>query len=760
MQARDGSPWAQRRPLHPRIPLSMTDWHYLDLPRATGIERFINRLAKRGARAVLSFLYKARITGREHYDAAGERVLIVANHTSYLDPLLLWAFLPDDVTFAINTQVADRWWVKPALRFVRVFTMDPTNPMSSKALTRYLQRDRKAVIFPEGRITVTGALMKIYDGAGLIAEKSAAVIVPIRVDGAQYTPFSRLHGVVRLRWFPRISLNFLPPRTIAQAPRQAANGSRRRSAGTVLSDLMSEMIFATSDRRQTLFAAVLDARRVHGGRRLVLEDIRRKPVSYNQLITQALVLGTALAAEVAAGRALGVLLPSSAGTVALLLGLQLHRAVPAMLNYSLGHDSLLLSCRLAQIDTVITSRRFLQVAKLEQTADQLQQQIRLIFLEDLAGRITLADKIRGVVAARTADFWYRDDPSIPDKPAVILFTSGSEDVPKGVVLSHANLLSNRAQLAARVDFTAQDIVLNALPLFHSFGLTAGTLLPLLSGMLTFLYPSPLHYRVIPEVAYDINATILFGTNTFLAAYAEHAHPYDFYSMHYVFAGAEKLQTDTRRLWSEKFGIRILEGYGATETSPVLAVNTMMHYREKTVGRLLPGIQHQLEPVPGIERGGRLHVAGPNVMLGYLLSAQPGELVPPSSSYGPGWYDTGDIVDIDDEGFVTISGRAKRFAKIAGEMVSLTRVEELAARAWPNVLSAALAQPDSKKGEQIVLCTQQPNAARDALIRRAKAEGFGELLIPREVRSVSAIPLLATGKVDYQTLQKQLAESSG
>jgi acyl-[acyl-carrier-protein]-phospholipid O-acyltransferase/long-chain-fatty-acid--[acyl-carrier-protein] ligase len=230
-------------------------------------------------------------------------------------------------------------------------------------------------------------------------------------------------------------------------------------------------------------------------------------------------------------------------------------------------------------------------------------------------------------------------------------------------------------------------------------------------------------------------------------------------MHYVFAGAEKLQPDTRRLWAEKFGIRILEGYGATETSPVLAVNTMMHYRENTVGRLLPGTQHRLESVPGIEQGGRLHIAGPNVMLGYLVSEQPGTLVPPSSIYGPGWYDTGDIVDIDEEGFVTIRGRAKRFAKIAGEMVSLTRVEELAARAWPNVLSAAVAQHDSRKGEQIVLWTEQPDATRDALIVRAKADGFGELLIPREVMSVPAIPLLATGKVDYRTLQQRLVHSS-
>jgi len=735
----------------------MTDANLPHSAEPGGLKKLGNRIAKRCTHALLSWLYQVRVTGVEHYAAAGERVLLIANHTSYLDPIVLWAFLPDDVTFAINTRIAERWWVRPALRFVRVFPMDPTNPMSTKALTRYIKQDRKAVIFPEGRITVTGALMKIYDGAGLIADKSEAVILPVRVDGAQYTPFSRLHGVVRLRWFPRISLNFLPPRKLSPSADPAPQGPRRRTAGTILSDLMCEMIFATGDRHQTLFAAVLDARRVHGGTRQVLEDMSRKRISYNRLITQALAIGARLGAELAQDRAVGVMLPSMAGTVAVLLGLQLQDRVPAMLNYSLGHDSLIATCRLAEIQTVITSRRFLQMGKLEEAADRLQQHVRLLFLEDLTAKLGTGKKIRAYLSALTADYWYRDKTRDADAPAVILFTSGSEGLPKGVALSHANLLSNRAQMAARVDFTAQDIVLNALPLFHSFGLTAGTLLPLFSGMLTFLYPSPLHYRVIPEVSYDINATILFGTNTFLAAYAKHAHPYDFYSMHYVFAGAEKLQADTRKIWAEKFGIRILEGYGVTETSPVLAVNTSMHYREGTVGRFLPGIQFRLEPVSGIEKGGRLHVAGPNVMLGYLLAEQPGSLVAPASIYGEGWYDTGDIVEIDEEGFVTVCGRAKRFAKIAGEMVSLTRVEELAARVWPNVPSAALTVPDSKKGEQIVLVTEQPNAARETLIARAKTDGFGELLIPREVKVVESLPLLATGKVDYRALQAHLGE---
>jgi acyl-[acyl-carrier-protein]-phospholipid O-acyltransferase/long-chain-fatty-acid--[acyl-carrier-protein] ligase len=327
---------------------------------------------------------------------------------------------------------------------------------------------------------------------------------------------------------------------------------------------------------------------------------------------------------------------------------------------------------------------------------------------------------------------------------VVLFTSGSEGTPKGVVLSHRNLLANRHQLAAVVDISPRDVVLNALPVFHSFGLTGGLLLPLLAGVRTFLYPSPLHYRTVPELAYGINATILFGTDTFLAGYARVADNYDFYSVRYVFAGAERVKDETRRVWFEKFGIRILEGYGTTETAPALAVNTPMHFRAGTVGRLLPAIDHRLDAVTGIAVGGRLVVRGPNVMLGYLRAEAPGVLEPPPG----GWYDTGDIVEIDADGFVRIKGRAKRFAKVAGEMVPLGAVEEFVARVWPGAMHAVIAVPDAKRGEQIVLVTDRGDATRPLLASAAREAGLPEIFVPRTITHVASIPLLGTGKVDY------------
>jgi acyl-[acyl-carrier-protein]-phospholipid O-acyltransferase/long-chain-fatty-acid--[acyl-carrier-protein] ligase len=336
---------------------------------------------------------------------------------------------------------------------------------------------------------------------------------------------------------------------------------------------------------------------------------------------------------------------------------------------------------------------------------------------------------------------------------VVLFTSGSEGKPKGVVLSHYALLSNIAQIRAIIDFSAEDKVLNAMPIFHSFGLTGGTLLPILTGMNLFLYPTPLHYRVIPEVAYDRNCSVLFGTSTFLANYAKFANPYDFYRLRYVVAGAEKLSDTVRNLWVEKFGIRILEGYGATETAPVMAVNTPMDYRSGTVGKFLPCIEHRLNPVPGIDKGGMLHVRGPNVMSGYYLFDAPGELQPPSSEAGDGWYETGDVVSIDDDGFVSIVGRVKRFAKVAGEMVSLEVVEKVALQASSGAMHGATTQPDGARGEAIVLFTTDGALTREALVESAKKMGVSEITVPRKIQKVDALPLLGTGKTDYVALKK-------
>ena len=362
-----------------------------------------------------------------------------------------------------------------------------------------------------------------------------------------------------------------------------------------------------------------------------------------------------------------------------------------------------------------------------------------MYLEDIRARITTADKLRGL-AAGSAPRVAR----LPNDPAAILFTSGSEGTPKGVVLSHANILANIAQCLSRVDANGEDRVFNALPVFHSFGLTAGMLMPIIGGIPLYMYPTPLHYRIIPELVYDTGATIMFATDTFLNGYARAAHPYDFAKVRFIMAGAEAIKERTRQLYMNRFGVRILEGYGVTETAPVLAMNTLIANRPGTVGRLSPLMSHELLPVPGIEEGGRLRVRGPNVMLGYYRAENPGVLEAPAD----GWHDTGDIVTIDRDGYITIKGRAKRFAKIGGEMVSLSAVEALAAEAWPATITVAVALPDPRKGERVVLLTTDTKATREQFQVTARAAGATELSTPAEIIAVGSIPLLGSGKPDY------------
>ena len=711
-------------------------------------------MLKRVLHRLLTLLFRVKVTGIENYHLAGQRVLIVANHSSFLDPLLLGVFLPDDITFAINTHISQRWWLKPFLRLSKVFPMDPTHPLSLKALIHYLQNDTKTVIFPEGRITDTGSLMKIYDGPGMVADKTGAAILPVRIQGAEYSYFSRLHGKVRLRWFPAISIHILPP-THIHSQNEATGKARRQHSGHVLTDIMTEMMFSTSSYRQTIFSALLDARAIHGGKHTVAEDLERIPLSYDALITRSIIIGKLIKGITQEGENVGVMLPNSCKTLNVVLGLQLYRRVPAMLNFSIGAAGMISACRTGSVRVVLSSRKFVELANLQAEADLLGGQVKLVYLEDLAASLSGAAKLSGLLLAKTADYWYKRTPEQADAAAVVLFTSGSEGEPKGVVLSHTNILANHKQVKARIDFTPQDVVMNYLPMFHSFGFTVGTLLPVLNGMTSFFYPSPLHFAVIPEVAYDIGATIMFGTNTFLTAYAKKAHPYDFYKMRYVVAGAEKLQETTRTTWLNKFGIRILEGYGATETAPVTSVNTPMDYKAGSVGRFMPDMLHRLEPVPGIENAGKLHVAGPNIMKGYLLPDNPGVLVPPcSAAYGEGWYDTGDIVHVDEEGFIFIQGRSKRFAKISGEMVSLAAVEQLAIQAWPEAQHAVVSLPDPKKGEQLVLLTSQKGATAKLLAEAAP--GVAAILLPRKVFVAAAMPVLATGKIDYAAAQNLAA----
>lgn len=702
-------------------------------------------------RTLMKIFYRVEIKGIENCLNAGKRVIVIANHVSLLDVPLLGACLPGKYMFAVNTQIAKRWWVKLPSILTKTYTIDPSSAIKTKSLIQEVADGNRCIIFPEGRLTTTGSLMKIYDGVALIAENANAVILPIYIDGPQYSPFSYITDKVKVRWFPKVTLTISPARKIT-APSDLKGKKRREYLSQTVYDTMSNMVFEGREFHQNLFISLLESCKFFGYRHVICEDINRKPANYYTLITKSLILRKCLKPIIAKQQNIGVFLPNSIGLIATIFSLFALGKTPALLNYASGLPNIISCCRTGKITTIISSRKFVEVGKFDGVIAALSNlKIKIIFLEDIAEKISIKQKISTAAwPLCNAKFLYNKIPNRLHDPAVMLFTSGSEGLPKAVMLSHKNIQTAVNQMISSIDLNIQDIAFNPLPIFHSFGLSCGTLMPIFNGIKVFTYPSPLHYRIIPEIIYDTNATVLVGTSTFLTGYQKFAHPYDFCNLRYVFAGAEKVNPQTRQFWFEQFGCRILEGYGATEASPVISINTPMHHKTNTAGRLLPGMEYKLTPHGGVTDGGRLWVKGGNIMLGYMLPENPGMLCPPPG----GWHDTGDIVTVDDSKFITIIDRAKRFAKIAGEMVSLSAVENMLNFIWPTTSQVVVSIACDRKGEKIVCVTNNKKADKKDIIQYCQSHHVSELTIPGEIIIVDEVPTLATGKTNYvEILQK-------
>ena len=503
---------------------------------------------------------------------------------------------------------------------------------------------------------------------------------------------------------------------------------------------------------ESLFDALIDARARYGDKE-ILEDQDRHPLTYTGLIRAAFVLGRKIAAMTQPGERVGVLLPSSAGVVVTFFGLHAFGRVPVMLNFTSGEANLKAALKTAGVTKILSAKRFVTQAKLDDLMTALGEVAEIIWLDDVRKTIGLADKLYGLSAGMAPRrFRVKTD---PDSPGVVLFTSGSFGAPKGVVLSQRNLVANARQVATHIDLKPEWVMFNPLPTFHSLGLTGGVILPLLQGMKAFEYPSPLHAKQITDLLPQVKASILFATDTFLNQYARVAEPDDFATLQFVVAGAEKVRDETRQMFNTKFGgVELLEGYGATEAAPVVAVNHPDRNRPGTVGQIMPGMEYRLDTVPGIEGGGQLFLRGPNVMAGYISPNDPKGIEPLAG----GWHDTGDIVDVDDEGYITILGRVKRFAKVGGEMVSLLAVEDMAGAVWPDNRHAAVSVPDSKRGERLILVTDHEGAASAQLSEWARDNGAPELAVPKKIIKIAIIPVLGTGKTDYVAIQKLVEDA--
>ena len=509
--------------------------------------------------------------------------------------------------------------------------------------------------------------------------------------------------------------------------------------------------FDLSRSRRSLFDALIDARARFGGKRTILEDSQKTKLTYTELIRAAFALGRKIGGMTAPDEHVGIMLPSSVGAAVTFFAIHACGRIPVMLNFTSGVRNLKGACHAGRVRRVLTSRRFVAQARLEELVEELQGTVEFVWLEDVRKTIGPADKIYALVAA-TFPRQFRAEAK-PDDIGVILFTSGSFGTPRPVVLTHANLIANALQVAAHIAFDPEWVFFNPLPVFHSFGLMGGILLPVYEGLKAYQYPSPLHYKTIPPLVKETGAAVLMSTDTFINQYARASESDDLSGLQFVVCGAERVRSETHQLLKDRFGIMLVEGYGVTETSPVLSVNQPTDNHPGTSGRLLPGIEARVDPVPGIDRGGRLFIKGPNVMAGYLDAE--GELEPPVD----GWHDTGDIVEIDAEGLVRILGRAKRFAKIGGEMVSLAAVEEMASHVWPAQRHAVVSMDDPKKGERLILVTDCKSAEPSVLLAHARTIGAPEIAAPKRIVKVHELPVLGTGKTDYVAIQR-IAEAEG
>ncbi len=710
-------------------------------------------LRRKVFKKVLRALFDVKVEGLENIAKAGNRALIVTNHTSYLDVLLISAFIDQPIVFAINDRLIDKTLVKFMTNLVDVRPLDPLSPFAVKDMAEELRRDQLCMIFMEGVIEGGNTRMKIYEGPAMMAVKGDAPIVPIRIDGACHTFFSRVLGKkADFRFFPQIKLTVLPPVRF-DYPEDMPTREIREKSSSRLYDVLSDMTFDSYEKDTVVFEALTRSMSMAGRFKPILEDTERKPVKFIGVFLKAFILGKLIHKAIPEDKYVGLMVPTSNTCVLSVLGLHAFGKVPAMINFTAGPKQVVATCQTVGLKTVVTAKKVVLLAKLEGLVKAIEEAgVKVLYLEDLKPTLTTKDKLFGIAAAIFPRLAYKKTSGgqvKPEDPAVILFTSGSEGMPKAVFLTHKNLLSNAYQVPSRIDVLPTDVLLNCLPMFHSFGLGAGMILPFLVGIKAVMYPTPLHYRIIPEICAATRATIFFGTDTFLAGYAKCANPYDFNSLRVVAAGAEKVKDETRKIWSEKFGVRILEGYGATECSPFISVNTFLHQRKGSVGRFLPGIEYKLKTVEGIKEGGELWVKGPNIMQGYMRHEKPLKLDPPKD----GWYDTGDIVEVDDERYIFIKGRCKRFAKIGGEMVSLTSVEVVIDKKWTGFIHGAVNIPDARKGEQIVLITTCKDITKEGLIEAFKSAGVTELGIPSRVIVTDTPPLLGTGKFDYVTAKE-------
>jgi acyl-[acyl-carrier-protein]-phospholipid O-acyltransferase / long-chain-fatty-acid--[acyl-carrier-protein] ligase len=721
---------------------------------------------------VFRLVYPVRVTGESRIPKTGG-ALIIANHVGYIDPLLVAYAAGRPVRFLMARSIYEGW--KPLTWFFKGIGAIPVGQGESREAVSLSLAQAKAaldagevvVIFPEGKLTGTGGMDRFRRGFENLARETGVPVIPAHVDGVWGSVFSRREDVRGL--LRRALAEFGRDKAVRFGPALASADTA--SARQAVQELGADAMEARVRGRGKTLGRQFFASAKHRWKRAAVSDSTGVKLTYGETLTGALLLGGALESRLGPSRNVGVWLPGSVGGALANLGLTLKGRVPVNLNVTASKEALAHAVKAAGLDTVVTSRRFVQAlgerASIPEGPD-------VVYLEDLQAAIPAWKKavvyalLRVLPRSWGEALFARGAARSLDETAAILFTSGSSSLPKGVELTHLNLRANSEMIREAYSFRPDDVILGTLPLFHSFGFAMTLWTPLLKGIAVAYHSNPLEFKAVAKLARESKATVLLGTPGFLERYLRGVKAEDFASIRLAVAGAEKLRPEMAEAFRVKFGVKPLEGYGATELSPVAAVNVPDRLGQKgnvegTVGQPLPGqAARVVDPVsfsvlpPGSE--GLLLIKGPNVMKGYL-----GEPVKTAEALRGGWYVTGDIAVMSAEGFIKLVGRASRFSKVAGEMVGHEAVEEKlhAVGGGQGQLFAVTAVPDEKRGERLVVLYAGWDGDIEQLLARVR-QSLPNLWVPDKANfhKVESLPLLGTGKLDLKALQAKALELEG
>jgi acyl-[acyl-carrier-protein]-phospholipid O-acyltransferase / long-chain-fatty-acid--[acyl-carrier-protein] ligase len=692
-------------------------------------------------------IFRIRIRGQENVPFRGP-ALLVANHVSHVDGFLIGACVQRFIRFMVWKPIYEMKafnWLLRRMNAIPVGTTGPRDMVASiRAARTELAAGHLVCIFAEGAITRTGNLLPFHRGLEKIVEGTDVPIIPVHLDRLWGSIFSFEGGRFFWKWPKRIpypvTVTFgapMPAGTPAHAVRQAIQemGADAAIERKTSADTLVRKLYGSARRNWSRFA---------------MADSTGRILTYGELLTGAHLL------RIPSDSAMvGVLLPATVAGSLVNVSLTLRGKIPVNLNFTAGRESVAHAIAECGITTVVTSRVFLT-----KIAAQVGDLPGVIYIEDLLKSATAWDKTRAWIAAR---FLRAPRVASPDSTATVIFSSGSTGVPKGVMLSHQNLIANIDSIAQVFWINGRDRVVGVLPFFHSFGFTVTIWLPLLTGCGVVYHPNPTDAAAIGDLVQKHAGTLLLSTPTFCSTYTRKCTPEQFASLRFVLVGAEKLREPVAAAFREKFGIPPMEGYGCTEMSPVVAVNapdytagrdSQTGTKPGTVGHPLPGVAARIvdpatfEPLP-INTEGLLLVKGANRMLGYLNQA-----ARTAEVFRDGWYITGDIARIDDEGFLTITDRLSRFSKIAGEMVPHLKVEEAILSVLGDAACAVTGVPDEQRGERLVALYVCPEVAPAELWKRLSETDLPKLWLPKRenLYQVDALPQLGTGKLDLRAIK--------